>query len=154
MLRGFTVIELIIVIAIAILLASAAAPVYSSLQIKSQLIETKAQLVQDLRLARENSISRSGNSAHGVFLNLSILPNTYTVYQGPSYSSRIVPSDRLIALDDVVLVKNVDLNLIEGNIDINFSGGLGRPNNIGSFNLVHSVSGTSTININSLGKIE
>lgn len=152
--RGFTAVELIIVIAVIIVLVSATIPIYGSLQVKSQLGETSVQLVQNLRWARENSIGRYNNSAYGVFLNLTANPNSYTIYQGPSYVSRVTTNDRLTVLDNAVLIKNINLNLNSGNIDINFSAGLGRPNNVGSFNLVHAVNGTSTISINSLGKIE
>lgn len=153
--RGFTVVELIVVIFITIVLVSATIPIYGSLQVKAQLNETSAQLVQNLRWARENSISRYNNSAYGVFLNLTANPNFYTIYQGSSYLSREVTSDRVNILDNSILIKNKDLNLNDGNIDINFSAGLGKPNNIGSFNLRHSVNGTSTtISINNLGKVE
>ncbi len=151
---GFTVIELLVVITITIILVLAAVPIYGSLQVKSQLSETSAQLVQNLRWARENSISRYNDFPHGVFLSLTANPNFYTIYQGNSYASRVVANDRLNILDNVVSIKNINLNLTGDNIDINFSAGLGKPNNIGSFNLIDNVQGTSTININNFGKIE
>ncbi len=153
-LAGFTLVELLIVISITIILVSATIPIYGSLQVKSQLNETSAQLVQNLRWARENSISRYNNSAYGVYLDLISVPNSYTVYQGSSYAARDSASDRLMVLDNVVTIRNTSLNLSGSNIDINFSAGLGRPNNVGSFDLVHSIDGVSTVSINGLGKIE
>lgn len=151
---GFTAVELIIVIFITIVLVSATIPIYGSLQVKAQLNETSAQLVQNLRWARENSIAGYNNSAYGVFLNITSNPNFYTVYEGNSYLSRNILSDRVNVLDNNILIKNISLGLNVDNIDINFSAGLGKPNNTGSFNLVHNINGTSTISINSLGKVE
>lgn len=153
---GFTLIELLIVIGIMFVLLSASVPIYGSLQLKSQLNETSAQLVQNLRWARESSVSRYNNSTYGVFFDLIDNPNSYTIYQGGSYVSRDVSFDRLNILDGVIFIQNLSLvTTTENNIDINFSGGLGKPNNVGSFSLIHSVNNNSyTISINSLGKIE
>ncbi|KKQ27670.1 MAG: hypothetical protein US42_C0007G0061 [Candidatus Magasanikbacteria bacterium GW2011_GWC2_37_14] len=151
---GFTLIELLIVIGITIALLSASIPIYGSLQVKAQLSETSSQLVQSLRSARENSIGRFNNSAHGVFLNLTSSPNSYTIYQGNSFVTRNIDYDRLYSLDNAVTIQNISLTTSSSNIDINFSSGLGKPNNVGSFRLVHSVTGAYTISISSLGKIE
>ena len=135
-------------------MVSATIPIYGSLQVKAQLGETSTQLVQNLRWARENSIGRYNNSAYGVYLNLTSVPNSYTIYQGGSYATRVVSSDRVTNLENVIAIRNGNLNLTSNDIDINFSAGLGKPNNVGNFYLVHSINGTSTISINSLGKIE
>ncbi|MFZ2189973.1 MAG: type II secretion system protein [Candidatus Magasanikiibacteriota bacterium] len=151
---GFTLVELLIVIGIMIALLSASIPIYGSLQVKSQLSETSAQLVQNLRSARENSLSRYNNSSHGVFLNSTSSPNYYVIYQGDSYVARDINYDRVYTLDDVVTIHNIDMTTTSNNIDINFSKGLGKASSIGSFSLVHVVTGTSTISVNSFGKIE
>jgi len=137
-----------------IALLSASVPIYGSLQIKAQLSETSAQLVQNLRSARENSLSGYNNFSHGVFLNVVESPNFYILYQGNSYITRNTGYDRVYNLDKVVTIHNIDMMIIDNNIDINFSSGLGKPSNVGSFNLIHDVTDTSTISINSLGKIE
>jgi prepilin-type N-terminal cleavage/methylation domain-containing protein len=154
--RGFTLVELLIVMALAFVLVVAAVPIYGQLQVRAQLTETSAQVVQTLRAARENSLARFHNSTYGVFLNLSTTgADSYVLYQGASYAARDVNYDRVVVLENSLSFTNLNFaTTTNGNIDINFSSGLGLPNNTGSLSLNHLVQGTSVISVNSLGKVE
>jgi len=152
--RGFTLVELLIVIGLTIILVTATVPIYGSLQVKAQLSETSAQIAQSLRSARQNAIAGYFNNAYGVYFGNTVSPNFYTIYQGTSYATRSSSFDRVNTLDNAVSIVNVSLTTTTGGIDINFSKGLGVPNNIGSLNLTHSVQGSSTISVNALGKIQ
>lgn len=154
--RGFTVVELFLVIAISLVLVLASLPIYNSLQVKAQIGESTAQLVQNLRIVKQNAKARYQNaSGYGVYLDLNGVPNnSYTVYQGTSYTLRNSAYDLTTVLDNAVKIENIDLVLTAGDIDINFSAGIGQPNNTGSFKLKHAVQGEKIININSEGKIE
>ncbi len=153
--RGFTMIELLLVIALSFILVIASLPIYGQLQVRAQLQETSAQIVQALRIARENSIARYGGNSHGVFFNIN--PNgsdSYIFYRGDSYATRDTAYDIVYTLDQALIITNLNFTLSGDSIDINFSPGLGRPNNMGSFMLTHVVQGETIIRLNDLGSVE
>ena len=152
---GFTLTELLIVIAIGVILVAASVPIYSNLQVKAQLNESTTQVVQTLRLAREYSLSRYQDSAWGVLLDINLMEDDgYVLYKGDSYDLRDLDYDRETSLNFSLSFENLDFDLTGANIDINFSKGVGRPNNIGSMIMSHSVEGSNTIIVNSLGLVE
>lgn len=142
--NGFTLIELMIVIAIAIILIGAMLPVFGNLQSSAQLNESTSQLIQALRIAKERSVSNMNNSSHGIYLEA----DRYTLYQGSSYALRSQAYDREVILSDTLSIAN---NLAGS--EVNFSGGLGVPNTTGSITLAHSVYGSKIITINSYGVV-
>ena len=152
--KGFTLIELLIVIGIALILATASIPIYGFFQVQAQLNETSAQLVQNLRIVRENAVAGYNDSAAGIYFDINVGNDSYIIYQGSSYALREVAYDRIFLLDSVLNLVNIDFSLSGVDIDINFSKGLGRPNNIGSLDITHDVQGTQMITINSLGMVE
>src|SRR3989339_252576 len=152
--RGFTLVELSITIAIIIILAVVSAPIYGSLQVRTQLGESSAQIVQALRGARELSVAGYKSQAHGIYLNFNNLgADSYVAYQGLSYAARDTAYDQVFVLEKALSFVNVDLNQDSGDIDINFSQGLGLPNSQGSFKLAHGAQGVKTISINKKGKV-
>jgi prepilin-type N-terminal cleavage/methylation domain-containing protein len=143
--RGFTLIELLVVIAITLVLAAAALPLYGGLQVSAQLNENSSLLIQTVRTARERSVARVNDTAHGVYVTAS----TYTLYQGASYAARDSSYDRTAALDSALSLAAT----LTGD-EVNFSKGLGVPDNTGTITLTHDVQGTKTITINSFGMVE
>jgi prepilin-type N-terminal cleavage/methylation domain-containing protein len=142
---GFTLIELLIVIGITLLVGAAAVPIYGSLQVSTQLNENSSLVIQTVRTAREYSVARLNNAAHGVY----ITSTTYTLYQGSSYAARDSSYDRTTTLDSALTLSTT----LTGS-EVNFSKGLGVPNNTGTITLTHDVQGSSTITINSFGMVE
>jgi len=151
--KGFTLIELLIVIGITLLLVAAVAPIYGNLQVSSQLNENSAQIIQSLRIARERSVSGVNNAQHGVYFEANVSPeqDKYVLYQGLSYDERIAVYDR-----EVILDKSLNFSLPGGvaEYEINFTKGLGVPNNTGMIILTHDVQGARQIIINNLGMVE
>jgi prepilin-type N-terminal cleavage/methylation domain-containing protein len=143
--KGFTLTELLITIAITVVLAAAAVPIYGNLQVKSQLNESTSLLIQTFRTARENSESRLNNSSHGVKLNA----DSYVLYQGASYAARDASYDRLMELDSTMT-----LSTTIANGETNFTKGLAEPNNVGTITLTHEIGEEREITINSFGVIE
>jgi len=154
--KGFTLVELLVVIAITIILAGAAVPIYGGLQVSGQLNETNSQIVQTLRIARQRSISRVNDATHGVYFEIDpIGDDSYTLYQGSSYATRMVGYDQVFAIDNPLSFSTTDFILTGSqDVDINFSKGFGEPDNTGTMTLTHSVSGSNSFSVNSIGKIE
>jgi prepilin-type N-terminal cleavage/methylation domain-containing protein len=148
--KGFTIIELLVVIAITLILAAAAVPIYGSLQVSSQLNENSSLIVQALRSARTNSVARVNNAAHGVYFEINAGgDDKYILYQGASYASRNSSYDRATTLDS-----SLSLSTTFTGDEVDFSRGLGVPDNIGSVTLTHAVQGTRIITVNDLGMVQ
>lgn len=153
--RGFTLIELLIVVSITMILVAASVPIYGSLQVKAQLGESSAQMVQILRTAREYSIAGYVNSRHGVYFDIDPSgSDQYILYMGNDYASRDIDNDRVYELDAVLAVTNNGFDFDGTDIDINFSKNKGKPNNTGGLIISHDVSGTRGIDVSSQGLIE
>ncbi len=142
---GFTLIELLIVIGITTILAGVSAVVYGNLQVSAQLNDISAQVAQNLRLAREQSLAGLNNSAHGIKFN----SNQYILYQGSSYITRDASYDRVFSFPNSLVLTTA----ISGS-EVIFSKGVGLPSATGTLVFNHSVSGTKTILINELGSIQ
>jgi prepilin-type N-terminal cleavage/methylation domain-containing protein len=143
-LSAFTLTEVLIVIAIMAIMVVAGIPVYSNLQGETQLIDNEARIVQSLRQMRVQGFVRYNNLNQGV----KFLTDRYILYQGPNYASR-TPLYDLEYLLDGPLSLTTTLN----NNEVNFSRGMGVPNNFGTVTLNHKNYGAKTITINSLGTV-
>ncbi len=147
--KGFTLMEVLLIVSISILLAITTLPIYSNLQISSQLEGNTSQIIQIIRTARERSAAGFNNAQHGVYFQA----DRYTLYQGTSYTSRDTDYDREVILDDVLrIIRN--LTGSGETDDLNFSKGLSVPNKIGTITLTHEIQGNSLISVNSFGMIE
>jgi len=146
---GFTLVELILVVAIAIVLAAVAVPIYTNLQVSAQLNDSTSLMIQTIRTAKEKSMARISDLSHGVYLSA----QSYTLYQGSSYIGRDPSYDRTIELDEG-LTLGWNLSGTGDANDINFSRSFGLPNKTGTITLTHDVNGVRNISINSYGKTE
>jgi prepilin-type N-terminal cleavage/methylation domain-containing protein len=86
--RGFTLIELIIVGAIIAILAGASIGAYVSGHRKTVLITTADQIQQVLRLARQRAVSQQEGLGWGVHFEHSTSTTPwYSIYKGSPYNS-------------------------------------------------------------------
>jgi len=141
---GFSLLELLFIIGITLLLAATTIPIYGGLQVSSQLNETTSQIIQTIRIAKERSVARINDSAHGVFLDTA--NKKYTLYQGFAWPGTIIREE--------ILASAFSLSTTQA--DINFSKGLGIPNILATvtITLTHAASGSRQITINSFGAVE
>lgn len=146
--NGFTLIELILVIGITLVLAVAAIPIFGNLQVNTQLNEQTSQLIQTIRLSREQTLAGVGNQSHGIYIDVGS-PGKYILFEGESYATRNMGKDREQQLDHVLSI-STDLT---GN-ELVFDQTTGRPQQTGSITLSHSVEGSRVVVINSLGLVE
>lgn len=145
--KGLTLVETLIVIAFAVAIVAAAAPLYSGFFTATRIDERVDEIVQTLRLAREESAARVGNLAHGVhFVVNPTGPDSYILYEGASYVPS--PNERTIELEESLSLSTT----LAGN-DINFSRGTAVPNTTGTILLIQGVEGTRTVRINQYGGV-
>ncbi|MEK7552623.1 MAG: GspH/FimT family protein [Patescibacteria group bacterium] len=145
---GFTLVELLLVLAIFLLVGVTVLPLYGNLAVTTQLNEETSQLVQTMRLARERSVVGLNAAHHGVCFEASPPADRYILYQGVDCTGRIVEYDRIVDLPPAL---RVSTTLLAN--DLNFNS-LGAPLAAGSVTLDHEASGQRMITINELGLVE
>ncbi|HAZ28259.1 MAG TPA: hypothetical protein DCY48_00580 [Candidatus Magasanikbacteria bacterium] len=140
---GFTLIEVIVVIALGIILLSVSIPLYDALLRVSMLDSSKADIVEQLRLAETKARYGAHNSRFGVYMQ----DSSYTVFQGNTYATRVVAEDNLFTLPDTIT--------FTANTEITFATSTGLPSATGAITLLNSATNqTETITINEQGLIE
>lgn len=147
--QGFSLIELLIVMGIMVIIVPAITPIYSGLQVSSQLNENLSQAIQVLRLAREYSRSGYSGSAYGVYFEINPLaPDKYILYKGDSYAARDQDFDRITILPETITLNST----LVGN-DINFALGSGVPSEEGSLNFLSDNSFERVVVVNREGLV-
>lgn len=140
--KGFTLIEIMLVIALMVVIGGISAPVYQSFQVKNNLDVASYTVAQTLRRAQVLSQVGASDSPWGVHIE----SGSATLFKGASYTSR----DTL--LDEV---SEISTNIIPSGIsDIIFSKLLGEPQVTGNIILTTSNDDTKTITINAKGTVE
>jgi len=149
--RGYTFLELIIVVAILGILVLIAGPIFNTLQNSSQTVRATSEIVSTLRQARENSRARVSDVAYGVFFNINPTgDDSYTLYEGNSYATRNSNQDIVKTLPSPFTLSTT----LVGN-EINFSKGRGILDNTGTITVSQVSTGvTRVITINSLSMID
>lgn len=94
--KGFTLIEILIVLTIVVLLAAASYPIYSNFYRLSSVEAAKNEVVQNLRIAREYATSSKNNSSAGIYF----FGHEYTIFSGGSYLSRDQNYDMNFSIND------------------------------------------------------
>lgn len=136
--KGFTLIEVVLSMAIIILIFGIAAPVYQDYQIRNGMDTNVNAIIENLRRAQILSMAVDGDSNWGV----NILNNQITLFKGTSFATRDTTFDEASDMLSVISPSGLD--------EIIFSKLNGLPNTTGGINL--SASGnTRTITINEKG---
>ena len=105
--KGFTLIELAVVEAIALLLGGLAVPALRVAQKNSELEDASQSLVSVLRLAQSRTLGSEVASQYGVFFDTAASPDQYVLFRGTTYTVRDVAADELH-----VLPRNVEMSTI------------------------------------------
>jgi type II secretory pathway pseudopilin PulG len=135
--KGFTVIELLLVIAIVIVLGAVAAPFLSRFYLQTNLDTTSQILVSSIRKSQAYSMDGKGGAAWGICLNGSAI----RIFQGTCASP----------------TTNEDYNVpstvtVTGLPSITFSTGRGEPSATFSATISSQI-GSHTVQINSSGAL-
>jgi prepilin-type N-terminal cleavage/methylation domain-containing protein len=146
--RGFTLTEVLIVLAIILIVSAASLPLMSNWSFDAKADGVRSEIVNALRLSRERSLAGFGNEANGIKL----MKDRYIIFRGKDYASRKPDYDLEIKLSKSTLI---DWRLTgEGQADeIVFSAYKGEVNRSGKISVV--VGDTSAdIILNQSGFIE
>jgi len=140
--KGFTLIELILVIATITVLAAISVPVYSLLQVRNDLDVATNTTVQTLRRAQVLSQGVDGDTSWGVKLQQTDI----TLFKGISYALRDTNFDEVYTLSGNVTPSGVS--------EVVFSKLLGNPNTTGTLVLISSNNEIKNITLNSKGFLD
>jgi Tfp pilus assembly protein FimT len=142
--RGFTLIELFIIITIMVIVVSVSIPIYGNIQQSAQVNEVSSGLIQAINLAKNRALSGLNDANHGVYIDA--INSSYILYQGINYSARTASYDRVSEYAEIL---SVTTNL--SGSEINFTKVTGEPNSTGIIFISDGSGKESQININEFG---
>jgi len=108
--RGFTLIELMVVIAVVAVIAALAAPMFTSLIEMQRLRGTTAQLVTDLQFARNEAVSR--NTLVRLSFNANPQMTCYTLYTSTELINA-VRCNCLLGAGNACTAANVEIRTVQ-----------------------------------------
>ena len=146
--KGFTIVELLIVIGIFLIISAFSIPLYNNWLPRTLTSSVQAELLQSIREAQTSGRGGKEQSRYGLYFDSA--NNSYTVYQGDDYVSRDSDYDRLVNLEN-----NISLALNwEGN-ELNFATSTGAPSATGTISIINAANNESKIIIiNRFGPIQ
>jgi prepilin-type N-terminal cleavage/methylation domain-containing protein len=146
--RGFTLIEIIIVSAMAAVLVLAAVPFFASFGASHQIDVNAQDLLSALRRAESAAMGGKENSKFGVYFTTG--PGaSFVFFRGDTYLTRDTTYDEVYFLPQVV---SLSLNL-GGATEITFGKLKGAPSVFGTITLTNNNGETKILDINQVGRI-
>ncbi|MBI4034750.1 prepilin-type N-terminal cleavage/methylation domain-containing protein [Candidatus Saccharibacteria bacterium] len=139
--KGFSLLEVILTVAIISLLAGIGAPLYLSATNRNELVVASNVLVQDLYRAQSASRSVIDDEAWGVAVN----GQTITLFKGTSFASRDSSFD-----ENYIVPDSINLS---GDNQLTYSKLTGLPATTASFNLAHN-NDNRTVTVNAKGMVD
>lgn len=146
--RGFTLIELVLVVAFLLLLVAAATPAYVEFTAKYQLDANARDLEQLLRTAQNLSMATRDDDTYGVHL-VSGAGGAFVLFKGASYAARDAVTFGEISY---ALPGSISLSETVTGDDVVFGKVDGTTDDIGSMTLTGR-SGTRMITVNEAGRV-
>lgn len=137
--NGFTLLELLLVIALVALIAGLSIPFYSNFIVRNYLNTSSSSLVQTVEKAQNYAKSGKQDATWGVYMTSS----DYTLYKGTSYAARDTNLDELYTFPS---------GIAHGGLtEIHFDHLRGETTNTGVITLTATNGASTTIQINSSG---
>ena len=140
-LKGFTLLEILLSIAAITIIAGISIPIYQSFQVRNDLDIATVEIVQSLRRAQILSQAVDGDTSWG----LKILSGNLTLFKGVNYAARDTAFDELFDVPTSITPSGVS--------EIVFSKFFGNPQPTGTVTLTSSANETRTITINEKGMV-
>lgn len=139
---GFTLIEVLLSVALLTVLAGFSLPVYRSFQIRNDLDIASNTVVQSLYRAQILSQAVSGDSSWGVYVGIGEI----VIFQGDTYVTRDSDWDEVFDVPTSITPSGI--------ASVVFDKLTGLPQSTGSIILDSNTNETKTITINSQGMVE
>ena len=114
--KGFTAVEILIVIAIMIAMISLSTPLFRSFQKESDLVQSSEKIINILRLAQNKTLASERDSQWGVLFATSTDSYELILFKGASFDSREAGFDEAYGLPKSVEIFEVSLE--EGKSEI------------------------------------
>lgn len=140
--NGFTLIEVLLSVAILTILTGLSLPVYESFMRRNDLDITAQQLAASLR--RAQTYARSVN--HDTVWSVRVQPTVVTLFQGTDYASRNTAYDESFSVPSTVTTSGLS--------EIQFAKLSAAPNTSGTITLTSNANATRTITVNAKGMVE
>lgn len=145
--KGFTLIELIIVIFIIMILGALSVPFFQSFQVSSELYTLTDEVTRTLRNARVSAAAGQNSSKWGVKFDDS--NKKFTLYKGNDFNTRDLDYDLVFNYKTIFSI-STDFT----NDEINFDQYTALPSTQGTITLTSQNNQTHQITINSIGVID
>lgn len=142
--KGFTLLEIFLVIALISIIATLALPYYHDFQVRNDLETSLDMTVQTLRRAQFLATSGDSNTDWGVYIDGNVY--TMTVFSGSSYAGRDASRDETYPLYPGVMPTGIQ-ELIFSKFD-------GMPTSAGDIVLEGAKDESRTISVNEKGMID
>ncbi len=139
--KGFTLIEMLLSVAMIGLIAGMGAPVYQVFQNRNDLAIAATTLAESLRRAALLSRAVDGDSGWGVY----VATSTVTVFKGATYATRDTSADEATITSDGIGVT--------GTSEYQFTKFTGLPSAVGTTTLTSLNNETRVITINAKGTV-
>lgn len=139
--KGFTIIEVLLSLAIIGILAGISTPIYQSFQVRNDLDIATVTIAQSLRRAQTLSQSVDNDSTWGI----DVRSGSITIYKGVSYIARDSAYDELFEMPSSLTPSGMN--------GVVFNTLTGLPQKTGSIILTSNANETRTIIINSKGMV-
>ena len=132
-LKGFTFIELLVIVGILIVLTAIAFPTLRFFQKESDLNNAAEEIINNLRLAQNKTLASEKASQYGIYFDNLITPHQYTLFKGGDYASRNASFDEVHKLPKTVEIYEV--NLAGGGSEVVFDRVSGKSSQTGNLSL-------------------
>jgi len=151
--RSFTLVEILVVIAIAIILMALAIPSYRFFQREVGLNNSVEEIIKNLRVAQNKTLVSEGASQYGVYFDQVADPHQYTLFKGVSYNLRDSSFDEVYKLP--ISIEIYEINLVGGGSEIVFNRIIGDTSQAGNLilRLINEPSKVKTIYIENSGQV-
>jgi len=139
--KGFTLIEILLSVAIITLLVGLSLPVYESFVRRNDLDLTTQNIVSTLRRAQVYARSGDQDSDWGVRVD----PSSLTLFKGATYSTRNTAFDEVVPIPASMSASGIT--------DMVFAELSGAPSTTGSYTLTSTTNDVRTVTVNAKGMV-
>lgn len=139
--KGFTIIELLMVIAIVAILGATIIPLSANFLVRSNLENKTNEVVSHLRTAQINTLAGKEDSQWGV----NITSTQIILFKGSSYAARDSTFDQIFSIPGSVTITQDE---------IVFSKLTGNPDATASLTVIAGGAGSKTVTVNEVGTVD